>query len=89
MARRQPITNLERSPYYGMLQEFVDSLFADATMVRRVDAVVLSEMFGLPDDLVELVALLPPGEYERETLTGQLNSSIAGHAWGLVYGTVV
>ena len=42
----------------------------------------------LPDDLAEIVNLLPPGSYTRQRLCDQLNSAIGGHAWGQVYGTV-
>ena len=42
----------------------------------------------LPDELLRIVTLLPPGDYTRQRLCTQLNSAIAGHAWGQVYGTV-
>ena len=86
--KRQPITNLQKSDDYGALQRVVDVLFADAVFVRRLDVIVLAESYDLPDDLVEICRLLPPGTYARQTLCDQLNSSIAGHAWGQVYGTV-
>lgn len=88
MARRQPITNLQRSEDYGILQHLIDVLFGDAEFVRRVDAIVLAESFDLPADLVEIVNLLPPGMYTRQRMCDQLNSAISGHAWGQVYGTV-
>lgn len=88
MARKQPITNLERSDDYGALQRVVDTLFERDTFVRRMDVVVLAESYDLPEDLLEVIALLPPGTYARQRLCDQLNSSIAGHAWGQVYGTV-
>lgn len=88
MVRHQPISNLEKSDDYGALQRLVDALFADCVFVRRIDAVILAESYDLPTDLLEIVALLPSGDYSRQTLCGQLNSSIAGHAWGQVYGTV-
>lgn len=56
--------------------------------IRRLDAVLAAEAADLPDDLVRIVKLLPPGDYTRERLCTQLNSAIAGHAWGQVYGTV-
>lgn len=56
--------------------------------IRRLDAVLAAEAADLPDDLVRIVKLLPPGDYTRERLCMQLNSAIAGHAWGQVYGTV-
>ena len=83
-------SNTVRSPYYGVLQDVVDSLFADPAtkMVRRLDVVVAAESADLPDDLAEIIALLPPGTYTRQRLCDQLNSAIGGHAWGQVYGTV-
>lgn len=88
MVRRQPITNLQKSDDYGALQRVVDTLFKDSVVIRRMDVVVLAESYDLPLDLLEIVALLPPGDYSRQSLCDQLNSSIAGHAWGQVYGTV-
>lgn len=56
--------------------------------VRRLDAVLLAEAADLPEDLMRIVSLLPPGSYTRQKLCDQLNSAITGHAWGQVYGTV-
>ncbi len=56
--------------------------------VRRLDVIVAAESADLPDELMEIFLLLPPGDYTRQRLCDQLNSSIAGHAWGQVYGTV-
>lgn len=85
-------SNVTQSPYYGALQDVVDSVFADATSardtVRRLDIVVAAESADLPEDLLEIVLLLPPGNYTRQRLCDQLNSAIGGHAWGQVYGTV-
>ena len=82
---------VEQSPSFGALQTVVDDLFEDAPRdyaVRRLDVVIAAESSDLPDDLLEVVNLLPPGEYTRQRLCDQINSSIVGHAWGLVYGTV-
>lgn len=100
MAREHTGTNRERSEYYGALQDIVNALFApygdlDSTVaeaigakVRRLDVVVAAEAADLPDELLRIVTLLPPGDYTRQRLCTQLNSAIAGHAWGQVYGTV-
>lgn len=88
MARKQPITNLQRSDDFGALQRVVDTLFERAEFVRRLDVIVLAESYDLPADLIEIIELLPSGTYARRSLCDQLNSSIAGHAWGQVYGTV-
>ena len=85
---RKPITNIERSDEYGLLQELIDSLYAESESVRRIDVVTRAKAFELPEDLVEIVKLLPPGDYFRPDLCTQLNSAITGHAWGQVYGTV-
>lgn len=85
-------TNIQRSDHYGELQAVVDALFADADSpryaVRRLDVVIASEAADLPEELLEVVRLLPPSTYTRQRLCDQLNSSIGGHAWGQVYGTV-
>lgn len=93
--------NAKRSPYYGELQNVIDGLFADddapylavvdpssAFHVTRLEAVLAAEAADLPEDLLRVVSLLPPGDYTRQQLTDQLNSAITGHAWGQVYGTV-
>ena len=59
-----------------------------APTVRRLDVVIQAEAADLPDDLVRIVNLIPPGDYTRQRLCDQLNSAITGHAWGQVYGTV-
>lgn len=85
---RQPISNMERSEDFGILQRVVDTLYKDAEFATRLDIVVLAESFDLPLDLVEIINLLPPGTYARQRMCDQLNSAITGHAWGQVYGTV-
>ena len=85
-------TNIQRSDHYGELQAVVDALFADADSpryaVRRLVEVIAAEAADLPEELLEVVRLLPPSTYTRQRLCDQLNSSIGGHAWGQVYGTV-
>ena len=83
--------SVEPSPSFGALQAIVDDLFEGAPHdfeVRRLDVVMAAEAGDLPDDLLEIVSLLPPGTYTRTRLCDQLNSAVVGHAWGLVYGTV-
>ena len=83
--------SVEPSPDYGALQSIVDDLFEGRSAdfeLRRLDVVVAVESGDLPSDLQEVVNLLPPGNYTRIRLCEQLNSSINGHAWGQVYGTV-
>ena len=88
MPDRKPLSNFERSEDYGLLQQLVDALYADSECVRRLDAVTAAKASDLPEDLVEIVESLPPGDYYRADLCEQLNSAINGHAWGQVYGTV-
>ena len=83
--------SVEPSPSYGALQVVIDDLYEDMPNdyeVRRLDVNVAAEAGDLPDDLLEIVNLLPPGSFTRERLCVQLNSAIVGHAWGQVYGTV-
>lgn len=83
--------SVEPSPDFGALQAIVDDLFEDMAWdyeVRRLDVVITAESNDLPEDLQEIVRLLPPGNYTRVRLCDQLNSAIGGHAWGQVYGTV-
>ncbi len=95
------MSNKDKSPYYGVLQDVIDSLFRDddapymelvdenaAFKVSRLDVIIAAESADLPEDLMSIVSLLPPGDYTRSRLTNQINSAITGHAWGQVYGTV-
>ena len=70
---------------YGELQRLVDALYAT---VSSVDVVVRAEMDDLAPDLIEVVELLPAGNYKRGRLCDQLNSIITAHGWGYIYGTV-
>lgn len=56
--------------------------------IRRLDVIIAAESLDLPDELMEIVNLLPPGAFTRQRLCDQLNSAIGGHAWGQRYGTV-
>ncbi len=78
----------EKSPQYGMLQEFVESLFTTEEALPRLDIIVQAEAFGLNSDLLEIVSLLPPGTYNREKICSQFNSSLSSHGWGYYYGAV-
>lgn len=91
----------ERSAHYGILQSVMDDLFRDddavymefideeaAFKVSKLDVEIAAESADVPDDLMRIVSMLPPGNYTRHKLATQLNSAITGHAWGRVYGTV-
>ncbi len=92
MPRNHAGTNRDRSEHYGALQRIVEVLFEDEAdpefTVRRLDVIIQAEAADLPDELLRIVTLLPPGSYTRLALCDQLNSAINGHAWGQVYGTV-
>ena len=79
---------LERSESYGELQRVVNYIYKHAQVVERLDVILAAETLDIHADLREIVELLPPGLYTRPALCAQLNSSIAGHGWGYVYGTV-
>lgn len=83
--------SVEQSEHYGALQGIVDELYKDKPRdfeVRQLAVILAAESNDLPDDLLEVVSLVPPGFYTRKKLCDQLNSIIGGHAWGQIYGTV-
>lgn len=77
-----------RAEEYGDLQRLVDGMFIGRETVDRLDLVVQAEILDLSEDLLEIVNLLPPGSYARQPLCDQLNSALAAHGWGAIYGTV-
>ena len=77
-----------QSEEFGELQRLVEGLYAGRHEVDRLDLVVQAEIIDLSADLMEIVNLLPPGVYERQRLCDQLNSALAAHGWGGMYGTV-
>ena len=78
----------EKSPDYGVLQEFIDRLFDGREYYMRLEVVLEGEAYGLNGELMEVLNLLPPGLYTRDRLCGQINSSLSSHGWGYVYGAV-
>lgn len=78
----------EKSADYGVLQEFVERLYAQGDEFMRLEVVLEAEAFGLNKELQEIVELLPPGVYSRDKLCSQINSSLSSHGWGYVYGAV-
>lgn len=78
----------EKSPDYGVLQEFIDRLFDGREDYMRLEVVLESEAYGLNGELMEVLNLLPPGLYTRDRLCSQINSSLSSHGWGYVYGAV-
>ena len=78
----------EKSPDYGVLQEFIDRLFDGRVDYMRLEGVLEGEAYGLNGELMEVLNLLPPGLYTRDRLCSQINSSLSSHGWGYVYGAV-
>lgn len=78
----------EKSPDYGVLQEFIDRLFDGRKDYMRLEVVLEGEAYGLNGELMEVLNLLPPGLYTRDRLCSQINSSLSSHGWGYVYGAV-
>lgn len=78
----------EKSPDYGVLQEFIDRLFDGREDYMRLEVVLEGEAYGLNGELMEVLNFLPPGLYTRDRLCGQINSSLSSHGWGYVYGAV-
>ncbi len=86
----EPIRPGSPASEYGELQRLVDALFAvnPSKAVSRMDVIVRAEVDDLGDDLMEVVQLLPAGNYKRYRLCDQLNSIITAHGWAYLYGTV-
>ena len=61
---------------FGDLQRLVDGLFYDRRAIDRLDLIVQAEILDLAPDLMEIVNLLPPGYYDRQSLCDQLNSAL-------------
>ena len=78
----------EKSPDYGVLQEFIDRLVDGREDYMRLEVVLEGEAYGLNGELMEVLNLLPPGLYTRDRLCSQINSSLSSHGWGYVYGAV-
>ena len=75
---------------YGELQRLVDDLYRQSASgsVKRVDVIIRAEVNDLPEDLMEVVNLLPSGSYKRARLCDQLNAILTAHGWAFLYGTV-
>jgi hypothetical protein len=78
------------SDEYGELQHLVDDVYRKnpSKAVSRMDVIVRAEVMDLSEDLLEVVNLLPAGNYKRYRLCDQLNSIITAHGWAYLYGTV-
>ena len=79
---------MARSEHYGELQTLVDDLFESRNSLSSMELLINAELRDLHPDLIEICQIVPPGTYSRQALCDQMNSAIAGHGWGGVYGTV-
>jgi len=79
---------MKKSEHYGELQDLIDELFESRNTLTSMELLVNAEIRDLHPDLIEICQIVPPGTYSRQALCDQLNSAIAGHGWGSVYGTV-
>jgi len=79
---------MKKSEHYGELQDLIDELFESRNTLTSMELLVNAEIRDLHPDLIEICQIVPPGTYSRQALCDQMNSAIAGHGWGSVYGTV-
>lgn len=73
--------------HHDSVQRLIETLYRDAVSVRRLDIILRAESWDLPDEVIGIFELLPPGSYLRHRLCDQLNSAIVGHGWGRTLGT--
>lgn len=70
------------------MMRMIDMLFRDRPSVPRLEILQTAEVMSLPEYVLALFELLPPGRYSRRRLADQLNSIIVGHGLGRTLGTV-
>lgn len=84
-------SNITPSSDYGIMQEVVDYLYQDKGIfdtVRKLDVELAAEIFDLPDELLDVVRMLPTGSFTRRQLCDQVNSALNGRVLGQVFGSV-
>ena len=79
---------MKKSEHYGELQNLIDELFKSRNTLTSMELLVNAEIRDLHPDLIEICQIVPPGTYSRQALCDQMNSAIAGHGGGGIYGTV-
>lgn len=72
---------------HSLVTRMLDQLYAAAKTVSRLRVLQQAEAMGLPEEVMALFTLLPPGEFTRRRLVDQLNSAIVGHGMGRSLGT--
>ncbi len=87
-AERTPVLETSEDDTLPDLMRMIDTLYRERLSVRRLDVVTAAGVYELPDDVVEMLTLLPAGTYSRQALADQLNSIIVGHGRGRSLGTV-
>lgn len=71
-----------------LLPRMLEGLYRERAAVTRLDAILAAEALDLPEDLLGIVNLLPPGDYYRQRMCDQLNSALKGHGWMTRFGAV-
>ena len=91
MVKAQRFGHDTRMPYdedsHETVTRMLDHLFRDATSVSRFRVLQHAEVMSLPEYVLALFHLLPPGSFTRRALVDQLNSAIVGHGLGRTLGT--
>lgn len=78
---------IDLTEHHESVCRMLDSLYREAKYVSRLDVIIRAESWDLPDEILGIIELLPPGRYARHRLCDQLNSAIIGHGWGRSLGT--
>ncbi|MHB1341260.1 MAG: hypothetical protein ACYC77_00445 [Coriobacteriia bacterium] len=78
---------MHTSEDHATLTRVIDALYTESHFVPRLDVIIRAELADLPEDVLDIVNLLPPGRYTRVKLCDQLNSAITAHGWGRTLGT--
>lgn len=78
---------LDLREHHDTVQRMIDALYRDSKRVQRLDVILRAEAWDLPEEILSIFELLPPGNYPRHKLCDQINSAIVGHGWGRSLGT--
>lgn len=70
------------------LGRMLDRIYADRRSLPRMEIISTAETMSLPEDVLAIFGLLPPGDYTRRRLVDQLNSAIVAQGRGYSLGTL-
>lgn len=73
--------------HHETVQRLIETLYRDSKHVARLEVILRAECWDLPEEVIGIFELLPPGHYPRHRLCDQINSAIVGHGWGRTLGT--